>query len=158
MTLRRLLSCLFLTPCVIVSSAAAQSDSHRIDLLLQRESEALAHYQQRVAPAIRCDYADKDVRQTCNDMLTKVRDEAQQAKHLIAAYRTSGNRQPTALFDIYVDLQSLLQNISVLGIEDEFWGNRNREPLAAGYNSFIKLTAVWFTSEMRETIRDLGPR
>lgn len=167
MTLRRPFY-LLLAACVIcVPSSSARSDpsvvasaskstQQKIDLLLQRESEALDRYQQQIAPAIRCDYTDKHVRQACNDMLTRVRDEAQQAKYRIAEYRTSGNRQPTDLFDTYVDLQRLLQDITVFNIEGEFWGNRNREPLAAGYNDFVKLTEVWFTGEMRDTIRDLA--
>jgi hypothetical protein len=41
-------------------------------------------------------------------------------------------------------------------MEVEFNGNRNHEALAEGYNSFIKLTGVWFTGEIRETMRNLA--
>jgi hypothetical protein len=89
-------------------------------------------------------------------MLTKLRDEAQQAKRDIAQYRTSGDRQPGDLFDIYVELQSLLKDIQLFAVEDEFSGNRNREAVADGYTSFVKLTDVWFTGELRETMRSLA--
>jgi len=167
MVLRRLLPYFLLLACAIrVPSSSAQSEpgavaarssltKDRIDLLLRRESEALDHYQQQVAPAIRCD-ADNSIRQPCHDMLTKLREEAQKAQREIARYRASSARQPVDLFDIYVDLQSLLEDIQIFGVEDEFNGNRNREALAEGYNSFIKLTDVWFTGEMREMIRILA--
>jgi hypothetical protein len=134
--------------------SAAASRQQTIDLLLVRENEALDRYQRHVAPTIRCDYADGGVRKSCDDMLTKTRDDAQQAMQRIAMYRAAGTRQPADLFDIYVDSQSVLQDITILGLLDECWGNRNREALAQGYNSFIKLTGVWFPGEMRETIRD----
>jgi exonuclease VII large subunit len=170
MTLPRLLPYLLLFACMThVPSSSAQSEpgavaarsyptqlQQRIDQLLRRESEALDHYQQRVAPAIRCEHADNTIRQTCHDMLTKLRDEVQQAQREIARYRTSSALQPIALFDIYVDLHSLLEDIEILAVEDEFNGNRNHEALAEGYNSFIKLTGVWFTGEIRETMRNLA--
>ena len=169
MTLLQLLSCLLLiTSLIRVSSSYAQSPQSavaarsdptqlqpRIELLLRRESEELDHFQQQVAPAIRCDNTDDRILQACRDMLTKLRDEAQQAKRDIARYRTSSERQPGDLFDIYVELQAVLKDIQLLGVEDEFSGNRNREPVAQGYNSFVKLTDVWFTAEIRETMRSL---
>src|SRR5712692_8771181 len=125
MTLPRLLPYLLLFACVTrVPSSSAQSEpcavaarssptqlQQRIDQLLRRESEALDHYQQRVAPAIRCEYADNSIRQPCHDMRTKLRDEAQRAQREIARYRAFSARQPVDLFDIYVDLQSLLKDI-----------------------------------------------
>ncbi len=169
MTLPRLLPYLVLFACLTrVPSSSAQSEPNavaaqssptqlhqRIDVLLQRESEALDHYQQQVAPTIRCEYADSSIRQICHDMLTKLRDEAQQARREIVRYRASSSRQPINLFDIYVDLRSLLEDIQILAIEDEFNGNRNHDALAEGYNSFTKLTGVWFTGEIRETMRNL---
>lgn len=170
MTLPRLLPYLLVFACVTrVPSSSAQSEpcavaarssptqlQQRIDQLLGRESEALNHYQQQVAPAIRCEYADDSIRQPCHDMLTKLRDEAQRTQREIVRYRASSARQPVDLFDIYVDLQCLLKDIESLALEDEFNGNRNHEALAKGYNSFIKLTDVWFTGEIRETMRNLA--
>jgi hypothetical protein len=165
MTLRRLLY-LLLAACVIgVPSSSAQSDpravaaasrSSRIDLLLRRESEALDRYQQLVEPAIRCDHADDDFGQTCHDMLTKLRDESRQAKQDIVLYQRSSARHPVDLFNIYVELQSLLKDIEILAIEDEFNGNHNHDALAEGYNSFVKLTDVWFTGEMTKMMRNLA--
>lgn len=97
-----------------------------------------------MAPTIRCEYADSSIRQICHDMLAKLRDEAQQARREIVRYRASSTRQPIDLFDVYVDLRSLLEDIQILAIEDEFNGNRNHDALAEGYNSFIKLTGAWF--------------
>ena len=167
MTLPRLLPYFLLLACVTrVPSSSAQSEpgavaarssqtKDRIDLLLRRESEALDHFQQQVAPAIRCD-ADNSIRETCHDMLTKLREEAQKAQREIARYRASSARQPVDMFDIYVDLRSLREDILILCVEDEFNGNRNREALAEGYNGFVKLTDVWFTGEMREMMRNLA--
>ena len=165
MTLRRLLYSL-LAVCVIgvpsssaqsgpsAVAAASKSTQQRIDLLLQRESEALDRYQQQVELAIRCDHADHDFGQTCHDMLTKLRDESRQAKQDIVLYQTSSARHPVDLFNAYVDLQSLLKDIEILAIEDEFNGNHNHDALAEGYNSFVKLTDVWFTGEMRKMMRN----
>jgi hypothetical protein len=62
----------------------------------------------------------------------------------------SSARHPVDLFNAYVDLQSLLKDIEILAIEDEFNGNHNHDAIAEGYNSFVKLTDVWFTGEMRK--------
>jgi hypothetical protein len=168
MTLRRLFN-LLLVACVIgVPPSPAQSDpcavaaasgpmQQRIDLLLRRESEALDQYQQQVEPAIRCNHADQGFGQTCHDMLTKLRDESRQAEQDIALYQKSSARHPVDLFNIYVDLQSLLKDIGIFAVEDEFNGSRNRNALAQGYNSFFKLTDVWFTGEMRKMMRN-SPR
>ena len=83
-------------------------------------------------------------------MLTKMRDESQRAKQDIVLHQTANTRQPADLFDIYVELQSLLKDIDTLAIEDEFNGNRNRDALAEADNAFVKLTGVWFRGEMRK--------
>src|ERR1700758_3990883 len=124
-------------------AAASRSTQQRIDLLLQRESEALDRYQQQVE-SMRCAHADHDFGQTCHDMLAKLRDESRQAKQDIVLYQTSSARHPVDLFNVYVDLQSLVKDIEILAIEDEFNGNHNHDALAEGYNSFVKLTDVWF--------------
>lgn len=89
-------------------------------------------------------------------MVCELAAQEQQAKQAVAVYRTSSTRQPADLFDIYIDLRSLLEDITILSVEDEFNGNRNRAALTAGYDSFIKLTGVWFTGEMKEAMRNLA--
>jgi hypothetical protein len=125
----------------------------RIDRLLQHESEALELLQKQIVPAITCDHAGKDYRETCHDMSTKLNDEAHKVQQDIAVYRTS--RQPVDLFNDYADLQYLWHDIQIFGIEDEYNGDRNHQPLAKAWNTFIKLTDGWFTGEMSEVIRTL---
>ncbi|HKD78861.1 MAG TPA: hypothetical protein VKH81_04160 [Candidatus Angelobacter sp.] len=139
-------------------SAAASSGSTKenISLLLARESEALAHFQQVLAPGIRCDQGAKEFRQTCHDMVAKLKDEAQQAQRDIAQYRASDAGQPADLFDIYDQLQFLLKDIEILSIEDEYNGDGNHHALAESYNGFVKLTGVWFSGEMRKVILALS--
>ena len=138
------------------ASAVADSTTRKISLLLQGEVDALKRFEEQIAPSIRCDYYEGDMRQNCVDILQKVQDESEQAKKDIARYQTSRGSQPAVLFDAYVDCRSVLEDITIFAIEDQFSGNRNREPLAAAYNSFIKLTGVWFTSEMKERLLHLG--
>jgi hypothetical protein len=104
-----------------------------------------------VAPAIRCDQADKNYRESYRSMLMKLRDEGQRAEQDIALYRRSG--QPVDLFNNYVDLQFLLKNIELFNLSEQYNGDRNHQALATAYNSFVKLTEGWFTGEMREVIR-----
>ena len=167
MTLRDLL-CLILVACVTgVLSSSAQSNpdgtadssgpkQQDIERLLQRESDALDLYQKQVAPAIRCDQADKKYRETCHDMSVKLSEEAQVAKKDVGRYRTSNAHQPVDLFSIYVELESLLNDIERFSVEEEYNEDRNHEVLATAYNSFVKLTGAWFTGEMREVIRTLA--
>jgi hypothetical protein len=109
------------------AAASSGTMEQRIDRLLQHESEALELLQKQLLPAIRCDQGAKDYRETCHDMRTKLKDEAQKVQQDIALYRTS--RQPVDLFDDYVDLQFLWKDIQIFGIADECNGDRNREPL-----------------------------
>ena len=44
----------------------------------------------------------------------------------------------------------------MLSFEDEYNGDGNHNALAESYNSFIKLTDVWFTGEMRKVILALS--
>ena len=141
--------------CAIHTQTAATSDATRqtVDLLLSRENEALDRFQQSVVPALRCDQNGKEARQICHDMRGKLSDEARLAKQDIARYQTSIDRPPVELFRAYVDLEQLLNDIQIVSIEDEYTGNGNRQALAEGYNSFIKLTGAWFTGVMGDVIR-----
>ena len=49
-------------------------------------------------------------------------------------------------------LQDLLKDIEIFSIEDEHNRDHNHQALAESYNSFIKLTGVWFTLEMKQII------
>jgi hypothetical protein len=60
----------------VQAAASSVSTRQTVDLLLRREVEALDHFQQSVAPALRCDQADKDARQSCDAMRGKLSDEA----------------------------------------------------------------------------------
>ena len=121
-----------------------------IDRLLKYETAALDHFQQVLAPTLRCYRADKESRQLCDGMITTLKDEAQQAAQNIARYLTS--RTPGDLFDTYVHLQFLLKEIEIFSIEDEYNGDHNHKALAEGYNSFVKLTEGAFTGEMKQII------
>ena len=164
MTLVRFLPVLLFTCVTLVpqtsppsaASAVAVSTAKNINLLLQGEVDALKRFEEQIAPSIRCDYYDGDMRQNCRDFLQKIQDESKQARKDIARYQSSRSSQAAVLFDAYVDLRSVLEDITILAIEDQSNGNHNREPLATAYNSFVKLTGVWFTGEMRERLVPLG--
>lgn len=133
-------------------AASSGSTEEEINRLLARESEALAHFQEVLVPAIRCDQGVKEFRQTCHGMVAKLKDEAQHCQGDIARYRASDARQPADLFDIYDQSQFLLKDIQILSIEDEYNGRGNSNVLAESYNGFVKLTGVWFSGEMRNVI------
>ena len=61
------------------------------------------------------------------------------------------NIPPADLFDTYVHLQDLLKD-EIFSIEDEHNRDHNHQALAESYNSFVKLTRVWFTLEMKQII------
>ena len=83
-------------------------------------------------------------------MRVTLTDEAQRAKQDTVVYRTS--RQPVDLFNNYVDLQFLLKSIELFSLSEQYNGDRNHQALATAYNSFVKLTEVWLTGELREMI------
>ena len=89
-------------------------------------------------------------------MLGKVSDDAKKATARIASYRSSTARDPADLFDIYLLLESQLRAIEMLDEMDFSNGKRNQKPLTEAHDAFIKLTDVWFTGEMRETVRSLA--
>lgn len=164
MTLSGFLLSLVVAACVIcVPSSFAQANrsvvavssgpvQQTIDHLLKRESEALDHFQHVLSPALRCDPADTEFRPTCHGMVTKLQDEAQEARQDIDLYRRSPNPAAADLFDIYVHLQFLLKDIEIFSVADEYNGDGNHQALAEGYNSFVKLTEGWFTGEMKQII------
>lgn len=165
MKARKPVSYLLFAMCLImVPSGRAQSDTstrpgptpQEIDRLLLGESQALERYEQDLAPAIRCDSL-KNARQSCRALLIKITDDAEQAKQAISRYQTYGGRQPVDLFDTYIILRTVLEDIEILALVDEFNGHGNREPISAAYNSFIKITGAWFTGEIRKTILAANP-
>ncbi len=127
----------------------------RLELLLKRESEALAHLQQ-LLPAIRCEYHDHTVREDCRSFVLNLRDEAKEVSKDIAKYRSARNPKPEKLFDIYVNSEWILTQIQNNSEADEFNGRLYEIQFADAYNTFIKLTGVWFKGEMREVISTLG--
>lgn len=162
MKVPRLVSYLLVAMLASAASGLGQPDTGRasrkqqqnIDLLLLRETHALDRYDEEVAPGIHCNYYRADVRQSCKDILAKISDDAENARRAIVQYRTSVSRQAVVLFDAYVDLTDLLHGIETLSIIDDLNGAPNRNSIATGYNSFVKLTDAWFTGELRETLRD----
>jgi hypothetical protein len=57
-----------------------------IDRFIQLTSDALDHFQQVLAPALRCDQADKNYRETCHVMRENLSYDAQTVKKDIARY------------------------------------------------------------------------
>jgi hypothetical protein len=127
----------------------------QLELLLKRQSEALAHLQQ-LLPAIRCEYHNHTVSEDCRSFVLNLQDETKEVSIDIAKYRSERNPKPEKLFDIYVSSEVILKQIEDLSEIDEFNGRFYPIPLADAYNSFIKLTGVWFKGEMREVISTLG--
>ena len=95
----------------------------------------------------------------CHDMREKLRDEANAALKKIDRYRAlpAAQRKPAEFYDIYDLLSFMLHDIEIFMIEDEYTGQANKSPLAESYNSFIKLTGVWFNGEIRNTMASLAP-
>ncbi len=124
----------------------------RVELLLKRESEALAHLQQ-VLPAIRCEYLDQTLSENCRSFVLNLQDETKEASDGIAKYRSERNPKTEKLFDIYVNLEWMLTQIQNSSEADEFNGRLYQTQFADAYNTFIKVTGVWFKGEMREAIR-----
>ncbi len=163
MTQRQLLNLVLFTCATAIPSSSCvthaqtrgvkDTGQQTVDLLLSRESKALDSFQQSVVPALRCDQADESARQSCDAMRDKVSNEAREAKQDIARYRSPSDRLPEELFGAYVELDRLLNDIELFSIEDEYTGNGNQKALSEGYNSFIKLTGVWFTGVMGDVIR-----
>jgi hypothetical protein len=131
----------------------------RVEMLLTRETEELTNFRSKLAPEIRCEQSDPNVRMTCHDMREKLRDEAKDAQKKIYRYRATpaAQRKPAELYDIYDLLSFMLHDIEIFNIEDEYTGQANKATLAQAYNSFIKLTGVWFSGEIRNTIASLTP-
>ncbi len=121
-------------------------------MLLQAEDKAMEQVR-HTAKDIRCEYPDKELSQSCVSIVGKLNDEAKAARKQIANYRSESDPQTAELFDIYVTAESLLNDIQFLSVIDEQHGNRYQVPLATAYNSFVKLTGVWFTGEMRNSIQ-----
>ena len=127
----------------------------RIDMLLTRETEALDRLQHQYLPAMRCDQENADVRAACRSFVGNLGERAGGARKEIAAYRRQP--QPAKLFDVYTQLRDILEEIEIFMTQDQFNGDVNKQALAQSYNSFIKLTGVWFSGEMRNTMASLAP-
>ncbi len=130
------------------------SNQNRL-VLLNREIDALAHLQQ-VLPAIRCEYHDRTVSQNCRSFVLNLHDETKKVRGDITKYSSEKNPKPEELFDIYVALEWMLTQIQNNSIADEFNGRLYQMQFADAYNTFIKLTGVWFKGEMREEISHAG--
>src|SRR5215831_14847745 len=61
----------------------------RIEMLLTRETEELNKFRSKLAPEIRCEQSDANVRMICHDMREKLREEGKDAQKKIDHYRAT---------------------------------------------------------------------
>jgi hypothetical protein len=126
-----------------------------VDSLLRSASERLDHYQQQIAPDIRCaDENEEALRFACEVYLEKVNSAVQDAATKIADYRGLTSPQSVNLFDIYEDFHRIMDNLELLAAYSEaheLHSQRNHDLFTDSYNNFIKLTG-WFGDVVRERI------
>jgi hypothetical protein len=140
------------SPCSAqIASWHSRALHERLEKLLESEVEQLDHLQ-RILPKINCAYRDGRMAESCRTTVSHLGEVARDLKGQIGKYRSSADPSRSELFDIYYRAESLLKEIELLMSQDNVQGALNRAALAEAYNSFIKLTDVWFTGEVRNII------
>lgn len=123
-----------------------------VDALLKAASKALEHYQQ-LAPAIRCETAEKkSLRDSCKITVEALARDVQDAKNKIGLYRSLATPRVEDLFDIYESFERIMGEISQLGYAADLYGASNSRLFAEAHNNFVKVT-MWFGVEVRNEIR-----